>query len=410
MAGHTSIPGQDRRRRRQGILRASGLQSVHVAPETGPRGDVLVLVFLRGGMDGLHVVPAHGDPHFRPNRPTLAPPEPGRPGGVVDLDGHFGLHPDLAPLSELFAAKELALVHASGSPDRTLSHFEAMQTAERGVSDGESVATGWLARHLNSAPSRSDSPMRAVAISDTLPKSLEGALGALAVNSIAEYRLRVPDHWGTGFTSLLTQLYGGGDDSLAAAGRNTLRLAHRLESLVASAYQPAGGATYPGGAVGDGLKEVARLIKADVGLEIAQVDLGGWDAHAVQSALVAPLMEQLGRGLRAFHADLGDRMRTVTVVAMSEFGRRVQENAGAGTDHGRGTVTLVLGGGIRGGRVYGRWPGLAPAQLDTDGNLRVTTDFRDILAEIVAQRLGNPRLSSVFPNHTARFLGLADPS
>ncbi|MBM3459650.1 MAG: DUF1501 domain-containing protein, partial [Armatimonadetes bacterium] len=348
----------------------------------------------------------YGDPALRRNRPTLAPPDPGRAGGLLDLDGFFGLHTRLSPLQELFQEKVLAIVPACGSPDRTLSHFEAMQTAERGVSDGGQTATGWIARHLNCREPILPSPLRAVAIAETLPRSLEGNLGALAIRSLSEYQLRAPEAWNS-FPDVLAALYGAGGDPLSVTGSATLKLLSRIEKLLASPYTPSSGAVYPEGNLGAGLREVARLIKADLGLEVAEVDLGGWDSHAAQSALLDPLMDQLARALHAFYTDLDTARSRVTLVAMSEFGRRVHENGAAGTDHGQGTVTFVLGSGIRGGRVYGSWPGLGPEQLDQDGNLRIITDFRQILGEVVLRRLQNRNLDAVFPGWAPRFLGLA---
>jgi len=375
-------------------------------PQRGPKGDVLVLVFLRGGMDGLHVVPPHGDAAYRKHRHALAVSEPGKGNGTRNLDGFFGLHPDLAPLHELYQDKQLAVVHASGSPDRTLSHFEAMQTMERGVADGNVTATGWIARHLAATTPESPTPLRAVAISDVLPKSMQGAIDATAVRSIAEYRLNVPDQWEDPFRKALGRMYATGSDLASTAGRGTLKLLTKLDRLDPAQYRPEGGAQYPEGDFGSGLKQVAQLIKADIGLEIAEVDLGGWDAHAVQIQLMVGLMQQLGKGLHALYSDLGERTKRVTVVAMSEFGRRVNENGSLGTDHGRATAMFLLGGGIRGGRVWGRWPGLEKEQLDKDGNLQVTTDYRDILGEIVDRRLGNPQVSRVFPEYEPSYLGL----
>jgi uncharacterized protein (DUF1501 family) len=376
-------------------------------PQHGPAGDVLVLMFLRGGMDGLHTVPPHADTSYHSQRPTLAIPEPGKAGGARDLNGFFGLHPDLAPLEEIYRAKQLAVIHAVGSPDSSLSHFEAMQTMERGVSDGNTTATGWVSRHLASMDSGRSSPIRAIAFGDVLPKSMQGSIGAMAVRSLSEFRLGEPDDWAGGFRSVLADFYGApGDDPARAAGRETLELLTSLEKLDPAKYRPAGKANYPTTEVGQRLKQVAQLIKADVGLEIAEVDLGGWDAHVAQPTLMTGLMKELGTSLHALWTDLGDTMSRVTVVAMSEFGRRVHENSGLGTDHGRGTAMFVAGGNIRGGQVYGRWPGLKSHQLDRDGNLRVTTDYRDILGEIVERRLRNPNLDQVFPQSTPSYLGL----
>jgi uncharacterized protein (DUF1501 family) len=389
---------------RRELLRRPG--RLVFSPEAGPKGDVLISIFLRGGMDGLHAVPPHGDPAYRGHRPTLAIAEPGKTGGAVDLDGRFGLHPDLAPLGELFRAKRLAVVHACGSPDTTLSHFEAMQTMERGVSDGNSTASGWLSRHLASLDTGSSSPIRAIAFGDVMPKSLQGTLSAMAVRSLTEFRLGEPKEWGTDFRRVLSGFYAGADDPARVAGRETLELLRSLEKLDPETYRPEGGAVYPETDLGRRLRQASQLIKADLGLEVAALDLGGWDSHVAQDTLMTGLMKELGQSLHALHADLGERMQRVTVVAMTEFGRRVSENSGLGTDHGRASAMFLLGGGVRGGKVYGHWPGLRDDELDRDGNLRVTTDYRDILAEVIERRLRNPNVERVFPAYTPRAAGI----
>ncbi len=403
-------PSSQPRISRRDLLRGKGKTSKLVfRPETGPGGDVLIAIFLRGAMDGLHTVPPLGDDHYARQRPTLAIPEPGKAKAALDLDGYFGLHPDLDPLLELWQERRLAVVHAIGSPDTTLSHFEAMQTMERGVSDGNTTASGWLSRHLASLAVENTSPVRALAFGDVLPKSLQGSLSATAVRSLKEFRLGIPKDWDAGFRGLLTSLYEEGQDPASRAGRNILELLESLEKLDPDTYQPERSAKYPETEFGRGLRQVAQFVKADVGLEVASVDLGGWDAHVAQVALMTGLMTQLSQGLHALYTDLGDRMRRVTVLAMTEFGRRVHENSGLGTDHGRASAMFVLGGGVRGGKVYGRWPGVAPAQLDKDGNLRVTTDYRDILSEVVTKRLRNPHADRVFPDYTPRPLSLFEP-
>jgi uncharacterized protein (DUF1501 family) len=383
-------------------------------PEGEPAGDVLVVIFLRGAMDGLHTVPPHADPSYHKQRATLAVKEPGKPEGALDLDGFFGLHPAMAPLHELYGAKKLAIVHAIGSPDTTLSHFEAMQTMERGVSNGDAAASGWISRHLASAGAENKSPVRALAFADVLPKSMQGGLGGMAVRSLKEFRLSVPKEWGSGFRSTLEEMYSLGDDPAAHSGDQVLKLLRRLEKLDPDTYVPEGGARYPALAplsgFGEGLKQTAQLIKEGLGLEVASVDLGGWDSHVAQPALLSVLMPALSQGLHAFATDLGGHMERVTVIAMSEFGRRAHENSGLGTDHGRGTAMFLLGGGIRGGKVYGEWPGVADGQLDRDGNLRVTTDYRDVLGEIVTQRLRNPNVAAVFPDYRPAPLGVAHPA
>jgi uncharacterized protein (DUF1501 family) len=328
-------------------------------PREGPAGDVLVCLFLRGGADGLHLVAPYGDAAYYAQRPRIAVPRPddtrvpAAQRGVA-LDGFFALNPALAPLRESFQAGHLAIVHAAGSPDQSRSHFSAMETMERGVADGATTGTGWLGRHLQTAAAGSHSPLRALAIGDTLPQSLEGALGATAVDSLAAFRLTLPAAWSTGFHAALASLYAEAEGPLAEAGRETRRLLQALEHLQPEKYRPEGGARYPNSDFGRGLAQIAQLIKAQLGLEVACLDLGGWDSHVGQEPLLEGLMRDLAGGLAAFHADLGSRIDRVTLLAMSEFGRRVRENGGLGTDHGRATCFWLMGGSIRGGRVVAK--------------------------------------------------------
>jgi uncharacterized protein (DUF1501 family) len=379
-------------------------------PGRGPAGDVLVCIFLRGGADGLHLVAPYGDREYYAQRPRLAVARPDDRAAAAErrgraLDGFFALHPLLAPLEPIYRAGQLAVAHAVGSPDQTRSHFEAMETMERGVSDGSRATTGWLGRHLQTVGTR-PSPLRALAIGETLPQSLEGAFGASAIGSLDAFRLAMPAGWSDGFQSTLAGLYEAEAGPLAAAGRETFQLLRALEKLNPAGYRPSGGAIYPEGDFGRGLSQIAQLVKAELGLEVACLDLDGWDSHIGQEALLDGLTRELAAGLAAFHADLGPRIDRVTVVVMSEFGRRVRENGGLGTDHGRATCFFLMGGQIRGGRVLADWPGLAPDRQEGPGDLKVTLDYRDLLAEIVHTRLKNPHWQQVFPGYEARFRGV----
>ena len=380
-------------------------------PRDGPAGDVLVCLFLRGGADGLHLVAPFGDPAYYAQRPRIAVPRPddtrvpAAQRGVA-LDGFFALNPALAALQEVYRAGHLAVVHAAGSPDQTRSHFSAMETMERGVANGATAGTGWLGRHLQTAPGGSRSPMRALAIGDSLPQSLEGALGATAIHSLNEFRLSLPAMWTESFHAALAGLYDEAQGPLAEAGRETRRLLHALEDLQPDRYRPEGGARYPDSDFGRGLAQIAQLIKAELGLEVACLDHSGWDSHVAQEPVLDGLMRDLAGGLAAFHADLGARIDRVTLLAMSEFGRRARENGGLGTDHGRATCFWLLGGGIHGGRVVADWPGLEGARLEGPGDLRVTIDYRDLLAEVVARRLRSPAWTEVFPDYAPTFHGL----
>jgi uncharacterized protein (DUF1501 family) len=372
--------------------------------------DVLVLLHLDGGMDGLHLVPPLGDSALQTHRRQLQLGEPGRTGGVLDLDGRFGLHPRLEPLRDLFRAKRLAIVHACGSPDRSLSHFEAMQTMESGARDSRELSNGWLSRHLALRANAARGPLRAVAFGKSLPRVLGGSADATVISSLSDVRLDVPSNWDSQWPAVLREFYSGSDDPPARHGRDTLRLIDDLRMLQRDTYRPEGNTRYGDSDLGATLRQVAQLIKADVGLEAAVVRQGGWDSHRAQQPQLDGLMSALSESLRAFHDDLGARMQRVTLVALTEFGRRARENGAAGTDHGRGSAMFLVGGGVRGGHVFGRWPGVEPDQLDRDGNLRVTTDYRHVLGEVVARRLGNSALDAVFPRFTPEFLNCCEPA
>ncbi len=384
------------------------------SPEAGPQGDILICVFLRGAMDGLNAVIPFTEKDYFDARPTLAIPEPksGDEATALNLDDFFGLHPSLRPFKDLWDEGTLAIVHAAGSPDPTHSHFEAMDYMERGTPGEKQVPSGWLARHLETLASENASPFRAVGFGAMLQASLRGSTPALALSSVEDFHLggrrSAPEL--ERFQAVLSNLYRLGSP-LDAAGGVTLSATETLAQVVAGEYHPEHGAEYPATPFGQTMRQVAQLIKAEVGLEVAAVDLGGWDTHINQGALegqMPSLLTDLSQSLFAFYVDMGEQMKRITVVTMSEFGRRVAENGGGGTDHGHGNVMFVLGGGINGGKVYGEWPGLSPEVLYGPGDLAVTTDFRTVLGEIVQKRLRNDQLDRVFPGFTfGGFLGLA---
>ena len=347
-------------------------------------GRPIVHVFLRGGADGLNmVVPTHESAYFDA-RPTLAV------RGARDLGGGFGLHPALASLFPFWDAGRLAIVHAVGTEDRSRSHFEAMAAMERGGANG-----GWLARYLAATAPADPSPLRAIAHGDTLPEMLRGGPPTLALSSLDDFRLA----GGPEFRRSLDAMYAHGDDAVRLAGRQTLGTLDTLHALDPGSYRPGHGAKYPDTGLATGLRQVAMLLRAEVGLEAACLDHGGWDTHVGQAGFQPRLMTELSEALAAFGTDLGSRLDGVTVVVMSEFGRRVGENAGLGTDHGRAVLAFLLGGGVRGG-FHGPWPGLT--DLDAVGDLRIGTDARAVLAS--ALRLRDP--SAVFPGVQAGLTGL----
>ena len=369
--------------------------------------DVLVVVFLRGGADGLGLVAPYAEGAlYYDRRPSQAVPEPGRKGGGPDLDGRFALHPALAPLHELYREGALAIVHAAGSPHDTRSHFDAQQYMEFGTPGRKDTRSGWLARHLALTARRNRSPFRAVGFGDVLPDSLLGPVTPLALRSIADFHLQGRDGEWPRMQRALAGLYAR-KRRLAPVAQNVWRALERMRRI---AREPGDRGGYPATPFGEGLAQVARLVRAEVGLEVATLDLGGWDTHEEQGLRdggFAATAAELAQGLAAFWSGLGRAAARVSVVVMSEFGRRVEENASRGTDHGHGGVMWLLGAGVRGGRVYGRWPGLAQEAL-VDGDLAVTTDFRDVLAELVRKRLGNPQVDQVFPRYNPRELEIIE--
>ena len=373
-----------------------------------PAGDVLVCVFLRGGMDGMSVVPPVGEAAYYAARPTIAIPA----DRVIRVDRLFGLHPRLAPLKPAWDAGDLAVVHATGDPTGIRSHFEAEDQMERAAAGASSLYTGWIDRHFTSR-AEGEPAFPSIAVAPRIPTSMLGPAPDAAVGSVAEFQVRAPAEVAEKVHRALGDLHADVAGVTAERARDTLRVVELLASQTGTAYAPANGAVYPASEFGRALSEVARLIRAGVGLEAACVDLGGWDMHAgigtADTGAMASQLTVFAEALAAFYRDLGGLMSSVTVVTMSEFGRTFAENGSNGTDHGYGNAMFVLGGGIRGKRVYARWPGLAREQLDYSGDLRVTTDYRDVLAEIVAVRMRNSRLSSVFPGFRPRFVGLAEP-
>lgn len=372
--------------------------------------DTLVCIFLRGGADGVNVVVPHGDDFYYRNRPSIAIRQPGGGAGrAVNLDGFFGLHPALAPLKEIWDDGALAAVHAVGSPFNNHSHFDAMDGMERGTPGERRILTGWLGRHLASVDPTNDSPFRAIGFGDLVQASLRGPVPATALASIADFHLQGFEDQLSRFQATLASLYSG-TGYLDIQAQQTFGALERLAAVDPTQYEPANGAEYPDSDFGSGLKQIGQILKADLGLEVACVDVGGWDTHEGEGGAngeMADRMADLAAGLHAFYTDLHDRMGRITVVTMTEFGRRIEENASGGTDHGNASFMFLMGGGVNGRKVYGHWPGLAPEQLSDPGDLAVTTDFRMVLGEVLERRLGNPQVATVFPGYAgAGYLGV----
>ncbi len=375
--------------------------------------DVIVSIYLRGAADGLSLVPPYGDAGYYANRPNIAvpPPDSGQALKAYDLDGYFGLAPALGGLREAYAAGQLLFVHACGSTDSSRSHFDAQRFMEVGKPNDPTLSTGWLGRHLlTTAPSDPNALLRAVGISTGLPRTLVGGPLTLPVPDLDNFGLTGSGSTTTARMSALNSMYGGVADPLKAAGLNTVATINLLNTINFAGYVPAGGAAYPTGSLGVAMKSVAALVKAQVGVEAVAIDVGGWDTHANQGVLtgtMAGIMQSLGDSMGAFYKDMsaGSGPSTI-VVAMSEFGRRVGENGSLGSDHGHGNVMMVMGPGAVGGRVLTQWPGLGAGQLYQNLDLQVTTDYRDVLAEICSKRLGTTDLAAIFPGYTPSFKGV----
>ena len=377
------------------------------AAEAEPNQDILVTVFLRGGMDGLNVVPPKGGSDrgfYEERRPNIQIPT----ASLLSLDDRFGLHPAAAALHELYQDKRMAVVHAAGLTSDTRSHFDAMQYMELGTPDTKSSTSGWLTRHLATAGNLPEKViMPAMSAGNLSPTSLAGSREAIGMRSPDDFSLHGHWYYGDWQRQALRQMYNG-DSWLHEAGIQTLNALDVIEWSNPGTYVPENGAVYPNTGFGRDLQSVAQMIKMQLGLRVVTVDLGGWDTHEYQgdngAGYFSNQIEQLSNGLAAFYADLTnhngtDHTKRLTVVVMSEFGRSFSQNASRGTDHGHGNVMLVVGGTVNGGKVYGQWPGLGTDQLYDRRDLDITTDYRRVLSEILIRRLGNPNLGTIFPDY-----------
>jgi uncharacterized protein (DUF1501 family) len=382
------------------------------------KGKVLICLFQRGAADALNVVIPHGERAYYAMRPTIAVPRPtaGAAHAAIDLDGFFGLHPSLAPFKPLYDQKLLGIIHAVGSPSTTRSHFDAQDYMESGTPDDKTTTDGWLNRYLavrgtcdecrlagrDGDGHANDQPtaFRAVAFAPQTPRILEGPAPTIAMNSLEEFSVRAT---GTQAERLEALYRTGSADIVHATGSETFDAVRMLRAANPQQYQPAGNVVYPRSPFGQRLKQIAQLIKAGVGLEIAFADVGGWDTHVNQGGATGQLAQRLddfALSVAALVADLGDRMADVTILSMSEFGRMARENGNGGTDHGHAGAMFVIGGDVRGGAVHGRWPGLEAEQLYEGRDLALTTDFRAVFSEVAARHLGAQRLDVIFPGYT----------
>jgi uncharacterized protein (DUF1501 family) len=382
-----------------GFLTRAALGSI----EPGARPKRLVVIFQRGAADGLNIVVPHGEGAYYAMRPSINIPRK----DVLDLDGFFGLHPSMASLQPIWTQGHLAIVHAAGSPDPTRSHFDAQDFMESGTPGMKATTDGWLNRALHSMPVVGDkSAFRAIALGPALPRILNGSEPAVAVNNINEFGVGGRNPSAAPIANTFEAMYAQSVDTvLHGTGQATFEAVKMLKSADPAKYKPAPGADYPRGRFGDSLRQLAQLIKANLGVQVAFADIGGWDHHVNEGGTqgqIANVLRDFSQALAAFWIDLGDLGEDTVVVTMSEFGRTARENGNRGTDHGHANVMFVMGGPVKGGKVYGQWPGLDQSQLYEGRDLAVTTDFRRVLGEAVARHLGNSKLEQVFPGFEDR--------
>jgi len=365
----------------------------------------LIAIFQRGAVDGLNVVVPFGESAYYDMRPNIAIPKPnGGAEAAINLDGYFGLHPALSSFKPLWDSKRLAIVHASGSPDNTRSHFDAQDYMESGTPGVKSTRDGWLNRYLQAKADESKSLFRAVSMTQQMPRAMQGKAPTLAISNLADFRIRAgqtSDSVQGGFESLYDEAV---NDGLHGTGKETFEAINYLKQVNPAQYKAENGAMYPNTPFGNALRQTAQLIKAGVGLEVAFADIGGWDTHVNegnQQGQLGNLLRQFSSAITAFYTDLGQRMDDVVILTMSEFGRTARENGNRGTDHGHANAMFVVGNSVRGGRVYGQWPGLKSDQLYEGRDLALTTDFRDVFGEIAQKHLGASNLKAVFPGYEA---------
>jgi uncharacterized protein (DUF1501 family) len=374
------------------------------------KGKILICIFQRGAADALNVVVPHGDPSYYALRPNIAIARPSiaaGAAGAIELDGQFGLHPALRALKPLYDRGMLAPIVAVGSPSNTRSHFDAQDYMESGTPDRKSTTDGWLNRYLavsgtcEAGAACAPVPFKAVALTAQMPRSLEGPSPVVAMNSLDEFTVRASGSQSERIEALYRT---GRADVIHATGSDTFEAVKMLRAANPQQYSAANGAQYPAGDFGRRLGQIAQLIKANVGLEIAFADIGGWDTHVNQGAATGQLANRLrefGDGIGALVADLGDRMSDVVILTMTEFGRTARQNGNGGTDHGHAGSMFVIGGDVVGRDVHGRWPGLAPEQLNEGRDLALTTDFRSVFGEVVSSHLGGTQLERIFPGYTS---------
>ncbi len=386
LAGTTAIPS---------FLVRSVMAQTATAPSRR-----LVVIFQRGAADGLNIVVPYREKNYYAMRPSIAVPQ----NQVLDLDGFFGLHPSLAPFKPLYEQGHLAVVHAAGSPDMSRSHFDAQDYMESGTPGIKSTPDGWLNRALQAEDLRrreARTAFRALAFGADVPLTLAGKIPAIALNNVNGFTVGGRGAAPSPAASAFEAMYGdSGDRIFHAAGDETFEAVKMLRAANPAQYTPGPAVEYPASEFGNNMRQIAQLLKANLGVEAAFTDVQGWDTHHNQGGAEGQLSNRLrdfSASIAAFWRDLGDSAGNVTLVTMSEFGRTARENGTGGTDHGHANAMFVLGGNVKGGKVYGRWPGLDSDQLNQGRDLALTTDYRQVLGEVVDKTLGAANLDLVFP-------------
>lgn len=371
--------------------------------------DILIYIFQRGAADGLNLVVPYADSDYYIQRPNLAIPPPSTSAeSAIDLDGFFGLNPDMSALLPIYKNLDLAMVHACGSQDTDHSHFKAQAFVDRGTPDTD-IGSGWLARYVNSYENSESTAFKSVSLSSAVPKSLTGALQVVALSSIEGFNIIAPDSEVDLIKNQLTDLYSR-EQSLDNVAHATFAALDIVSDLVIEDYPVENNAQYPDSSFGNKLRDLAILIKSGIGVETATLNIGGWDTHNEQAQSLGPLAQDYANSVAAFYTDMGESMNNITVITLTEFGRRVTENGSGGTDHGTGNCAFVMGGGVNGGQVYTDWPGLSNSDLVGPGDLNPTTDFRTIITELMEKRMGYSNHQNLFPEFDApEFLELFNP-
>lgn len=371
---------------------------------TGGRRKTLIAIFQRGAVDGLNMVVPFGERNYYDLRPSIAIPKPasGNAETAIDLDGFFGLHPAMRSLQPFWNSKQLAIVHAAGSPDNTRSHFDAQDYMESATPGVKSTPAGWLNRYLQGTSDPKGSLFRAVSLTKTMPRILQGPAPTISISNLSDFSIRAGRSSSSvqgGFEALYDERM---NDALGGTGKDTFEAVNYLKQVNPSQHRPENGAQYPRSPFGNSLLQIAQLIKSEVGLEVAFTDVGGWDTHVNQGnsrGQLAARLQDFANGISALATDLGKRMDEVVILTMSEFGRTARENGNRGTDHGHANAMLVIGNSVKGGKIYGDWPGLKNEQLYEGRDLALTTDFRDVFGEVAQRHLGTRNVNAVFPGY-----------